>query len=64
MRTWAICSRPLNNVYMDVACWFVQPPPSVFTGQSGDSAHTLLSGPLTRVIEYQHFMDLESTFIF
>lgn len=65
MRTWAICSRPLNNVCMDVGCWFVQPPAFVFTGQSGDFAHTLLSGPLAKVIEmYQHFMDLESTFIF
>ena len=62
MRTWAICSCPLSNIYMDVGCWFAQPSGFVFTGQSGDSKHTVLSGPLARVIEmYQHFMDLEST---
>lgn len=36
-----------------------------FTGQSGDSAHKLLSGPLAKVTEmYQHFTDLESTLLF
>lgn len=60
MRTRAICSRPLNSVYMDVGCWFLQPPAFVFTGQSRDSSHTLLSGPFARVVEmYQPFKDLE-----
>lgn len=36
MRTRAICSCPLNNLYMDVGCWFVQRPAFVFTGHSGD----------------------------
>lgn len=69
MRTWAICSRPLNSVYMDVACQFVHPPAFVFTGQSGNSSQILLSGPIAGEDElywsgYQHFLDLESTLIF
>lgn len=69
MRTWAICSCPLNNIYMEVGCSFVHPSAFVFIGQSGDSSHILLSGPLARENElywsgYQHFLGLESILIF
>ena len=62
MRTWAICSHPLNNVYMLVVD--LNNPQLLFL-RSEWRFHTLSSGPLTRVTEmYQCFMDVESLLVF
>lgn len=64
MRTRAVCSRPLNNVYMAVDRWLLQPLAFVFTGQSGDSSHILLSGPFAKVVEmYQPFRTFKTNLL-